>query len=168
MKKIIFILLVVILMPVTSYADDYQFYFFGVNANIINKKNWKQVSIGAITAIATHTCGHLLYGKINNNDVTFTSLNREVIHNASQSDRENFSRAGFVAQSLVGLALTSFEVSRNWSFTRGYVVAAALDTLSYPIRNNNSADLKYMGVGGEFAVYSLISLHNLLRVDLTQ
>ena len=162
MKKLLLIL--TLLIPISAYGGDYQFYFFGVNANVINRSNWKQVTLGAVSAIAVHTAGHLIYGKITNSDVTFTGLTKETIHNASQSEKENFARAGFVAQSLVGLVLTSFEKTRQSSFTKGYIVASALETWSYPIRNRSTGDLSEVS-DLEFAGYSLISLHNLLRVD---
>ena len=161
MKKLLLTLL--LLIPISAYGGDYQFYFFGVNANAINRSNWKQVTLGAASAIAVHTAGHLIYGKITNSDVTFAGF-KETIHNASQSEKENFARAGFVAQSLVGLILTSFEKTRQASFTKGYVVASALETWSYPIRNRDTGDLNEIS-DAEFAGYSLISLHNLLRVD---
>lgn len=153
-----------LLIPVSAIAGDYQFYFFGINTNLINKSNWKKVTLGAVSAIITHTVGHLIYGKLTNNDVTFTGLTKETIHNASQSDKENFSRAGFVAQSLLGLALTSFEKTRQLAFTKGYVMTSAIETWSYPIRNT-TGDLKEIS-DTEFAAYSLVALHNLLRVDL--
>lgn len=172
MKKItIFIALVVLIcIPSYSVATDYQFYFFGINAKYLKKAKWEQVALGAASAILVHVGGHYIYGKADGVDFTMNGFWKEDVSNTTPSHKQaNFSRSGFVAQSIVGLALTYFDVSRSWDFTRGYVAMSAIETLSYPIRIRNEGDISGMNKNGngdlEWAGYSLISIHNLLRVD---
>jgi len=166
------LLLALLLFPSPCSAaekSDYRFYFFGVNADAVQKADWKQVALGAVAAYAVHWVGHVGYAKLSGNDVSCGWETEILQGDPSTAEKRNFARAGFVAQSIVGLALTSFEGSRRWDFTRGYVALSAIETLSYPLRRSDEGDIKMLnryGADGdlEWGIYSAIAVHNLLRV----
>ncbi len=169
MKKIL-IILIILLFSANVFAGDYQFYFFGINSKFIQEAKWQQIVIGASASVLTHFAGHIAYGKIIGADVDTQGFWKDTIHNGSPSEVINFSRSGFIAQSAIGLLLTSFEKSRNWDFTRGYVAMSAVEIWSYPIRNQYGGDIeninKYGGDGSlEWTGYSALALHNMLRIN---
>jgi len=172
-----FFLLIALSFPFPTIAaekSDYRFYFFGIDTEVIRQADWKQAALGAASALAVHWIGHVGYAKLSGNDVTWTTFT-ESMQGGSPAEKRNFARAGFVAQSIVGLALTSFEGSRRWDFTRGFVAMAAVETLSYPLRivDEGDGDIELMnkyGANGdaEWGLYSAISLHNLFRVPFVK
>jgi len=173
MKKVILIVVLLALLSpckvsAAGLTSDYQFYFFGINSKFIKSANWGEIAIGAITSFATHWGAHYAYGKLSGMDVSYGVFS-ETMHNATNDQKANFARSGFIAQAVVGLALTSFEKSRNWDFTRGYVTMTAVETWTYPLRSRDGGgDLGCIDEAGgngnaEWAVYSLIATHNLFR-----
>jgi len=168
MKKLL-IVLVLVFFSTPTFAGDYQFYFFGINSKFFKEAKWGYIVLGVATSAATHWVGHMAYGKIVGADVGTDGVWRETIRNASPTDNANFARSGFVAQSIVGLVLTSFEKSRKWDFTKGYVAMNAIEIWTYPIRWRNEGDIhllnKYGNGNAEWAGYSVIALHNILRED---
>jgi len=173
MKKfagIVTMLVLLLGVPCKSLASesDYQFYFFGINAKFIKSANWRQIAVGAVASFATHWGAHYAYGQLSGMDVSYGVFN-ETMHNATPDQKANFARSGFIAQAVVGLVLTSFEKSRNWDFTRGYVAMSAVEVWTYPIRNRDGGgDLGCIDEAGgngnaEWAAYSLIAAHSLFR-----
>ena len=158
-----------------------KFYFCGVDADIFKEadgKDWMSVGAGVVTSVATHTAGHWLAGEIFDVDFKFngTYTKEEVSAECwnggcSNSDLRWFARGGFVLQHGVGLALTRFESTRYSYFTKGYVASAAIGTWTYPVYHSGSNyhDFKMLDAHGgsgdaEYGIYSVIALHNLLRV----
>jgi len=158
-----------------------KFYFFGVDADIVKEadgKDWLSVGAGVVTSVGTHVAGHWIAGEIFDIDYKFKDFytKEEVSYecwnsDCSSSDLRWFARGGFVLQNGIGLALTSFESTRYSYFTKGYVATSAIDTWSYPVRHYGSDynDMKMLDAHGgngdlEYAIYSTIAMHNLLRV----
>jgi hypothetical protein len=78
-----------------------------------------------------------------------------------------------VLQHTIGTALTSFEATRYSYFTKGYVATSALQTWLYPVVNRGHYnDFKLLDEAGgdpglEYSIYSVVGLHNVLRVPWT-
>lgn len=172
MKKLIVALMLLLMMSAPAIAGDYKFYFFGVDHEMLKSRNWPVIAVGAATAVATHFAGHVIYAKAKDMDVSYEGFWRETINHPQmqpKSDIRNFARAGFVLQAVVATILTSFEASRRWDFTRGYVIGSALETWTYDFRKDDTGDLRAIDWAGgngnlEWGAYSLIAIHNVLRV----
>lgn len=170
----IIIVLLVLLLSASAYAEDksnWQFYFFGVNINAIKEMNWKEVTLGAVSTIVVHIAGHHIDGLIYGDAVEQRGTHEYFKEPQSKERTVEFVRAGFILEHAVGLALTSFEKTRNTDFTKGYVAAAWVHTVTYPIVEG--ADLKTSennggSYYGDYAVYVLAATHNLLRVNLKE
>jgi len=170
MKKIMLVLLLLL-----CGCGGTKFYFFGIDMDIVTEakpKDWAYVGAGIVTSIGVHTAGHWLAGEIWGVDWHFENGYRaeHVDDHDSDSDLRWFARGGFVLQHSVGLALTSFEATRYSYFTKGYVGTAAIGTWFYPVMHNSKYnDFKTIDDAGgngdlEYAIYSTIALHNVLRV----
>jgi hypothetical protein len=179
MKKVSFVIF--LLLMILYGCGGTKFYFFGVDADIFKEakgKDWAKVGVGVVTSMATHVGGHWVAGEIFDVDFKFRDCyTKEEIDGecwnggCSDSDLRWFARGGFVLQHGVGFALTSFETTRYSYFTKGYVATSAIGTWSYPLRHYGSDynDLKMLDEHGgngdlEYAIYSTIALHNVLRV----
>ena len=172
MKKVLLVLLATLCMG----CGGTKFYFFGIDMDIIKEaegRDWAYAGAGVITSIGVHTAGHWLAGEIWDVDWHFENGYRaeHVDGYDSDSDLRWFARGGFVLQHSVGVALTSFERTRYSYFTRGYVGTAAVGTWFYPLVHYNSDynDFKTIDDAGgnaelEYAIYSTVALHNVLRV----
>jgi len=178
MKKVS---LIIFLLLFLCSCGGTKFYFFGVDADIFREaeaKDWAKVGAGVVTSVAVHTAGHWAAGEIFDVDFKFKDCyTKEEVSNecwdggCSDSDLRWFARGGFVLQHSVGLALTSFETTRYSYFTKGYVGSAAIGTWAYPLYHHGSDyhDFKMIDEHGgngdlEYAIYSTIALHNVLRV----
>jgi hypothetical protein len=172
MKKVILILLVLLCVG----CGGTKFYFFGVDMDVVKEakgKDWAYTGAGVMTSVGMHIGGHWLAGEIFDVDFKFRDYytKEEITDYDSDSDLRWMARGGFVLQHSVGLALTSFETTRYSYFTKGYVGSAALGTWFYPLYHYNSDyhDFKLIDDAGgngdlEYALYSTVALHNLLRV----
>jgi hypothetical protein len=149
----------------TANCSGTKFYFFGIDAERLKDINKWEALAGAIVSVGTHVGGHFLAGEITGNHVEMSGL----LHEHYQNDSWFVDNGGFMLQHSLGLVLTSFDRSRNWDFTRGYVATAALETWTYPIREDKDASDFRAQHGDfrwpEFAAYSTVALHNVLRVN---
>jgi hypothetical protein len=153
-----------------------KFYFFGVDTDIVKEadgKDWLSVGAGVVTSVGTHVAGHWLAAEIFDVDFKFKDCytKEEVTDYDSDSDLRWFARGGFALQHGLGLALTSFESTRYSYFTKGYVASSAIGTWTYPLYHYGSDyhDFKLIDDAGgngdlEYAIYSTVAMHNLLRV----
>ena len=163
-------LMAILLVPGSARAG-WDFYFFGVNTKTFKEADWKMVALGAATSIAVHTAGHYAYAVVHGMSVRQDGFSEMIsfTENSPQRIRE-FMQAGFVAQHLVGLALTSIPYTRQTDFTRGYVAMAWIETATYPILWQKDGDLNWSHhFGGnrdwEFAAYMAVATHNVLRIN---
>ena len=171
MKKTILLAILFLLVScLPVQAQGYDFYFFGVNPKVLKNSDWKMVALGAATSVVVHTAGHYLYAAANDIHVRQDGF-KEMISTRENSAREirEFAQAGFVLQHAVGLALTTISATRQTDFTKGYVVAAFAETVSYPILHQQQGDLitsdRYGGDRDlEYIGYMAVATDNLFRI----
>ena len=174
MKRLL--IMVILLLNVLGCGGT-KFYFMGVDMDIVRDaepKDWFLTSAGIASSFAAHAAGHWVFGEVFGVEFEYRDFyTKEHVTNVgeySDSDARWFGRGGFVTQHAIGLGLTSFEASRYSYFTKGYVGFAAYQTWTYkPFNNSDYNDLKWLDDHGgdgdlEWGIYSLIALHNVLRV----
>ena len=167
MKRIIFIIpLGLFLCSCTSM----QFYVCGVE---INRKDLNPYTVvGATASIGTHVLGHYVFAELNGVEIHQEETMEIVDYYETDSDFRKFARGGFILQHSVNILLTTFERTRNTSFTKGYTITTALETWFYPLRFRDPEDEgdfhsldKHGGNGeAEHNSYSAIALYNILRI----
>jgi len=163
MKVIRKIILIVSLLILSFGCANTKFYFFGIDLEKLKEMDKVETVAGAITSVGMHIGGHFLAGAITDNKVEFDGL----FHEKYERDTWYVDNGGFILQHGFGLLLTSFDSYRFRDFTNGYVAIAALETWTYPLREDenrsdfrkNDGDFRYL----EFSIYSTVGLHNLLR-----
>lgn len=171
MKKLLLLVLCLLMMGCAGT----KFYFFGVDLDWVKKADkisCVEMVVGVGTSVGAHVLGHYLAGELFDVDFEYKDFytKEEITSYRSDSDVRWFLRGGFIFQHGIGLALTSFETTRQSYFTRGYVAAAALQTWCYPITADNTYNdfksLDKFGGNGdiEYGIYSLVAAHNVLRV----
>ena len=174
MKRTIHIFLFALacqLIFITPVHAGWDFYFFGVNTKTFKEADWKMVALGAATSIAVHTAGHYAYAKLNGMSIRQDGFCEKIsFSNYSAKQNREIAQAGFVAQHLVGVILTTIPATRHTDFTRGYVAMAWIETATYPIWWQKDGDLNWSHhFGGnrdwEFAAYMAVATHNVLRVN---
>ena len=176
MKRLLIALLLLSLVG----CGGTKFYFLGVDADLFKEakgKDWVKAGAGIVASAGTHVLGHYVAGEVFNVDFEFQDYyTKEHITNydeCSETDLQWFARGGFVLQHAVGTALTSFEATRYSYFTKGYVATSALQTWLYPVVNRGRYnDFRLLEDNGgdpdlEYSIYSVIGLHNVLRVPWT-
>ena len=172
MKKALIIIgaLLLLLLPVpANSSDDWQVYFFGVNWKSVKELNVPKVVAGIATSILTHTAGHYLYAGMNEMKVRQNGLSEVLQEDYPAKQRREFSQAGMFMQNVVGVILTTIPATRKSDFTKGYVAAAFVQTAISPAWGNRG-DLRMSNRNGgdgdvEYAAYSSIAVHNVLRVN---
>lgn len=170
MKNLI-LALIILLLAGCAHIEKTDFYFFGVNTKTFKEVNYWKVAAGAITSVAVHTAGHYAYAGLTGMSVRQDGFNEVAGYGYKERQYIEFAQAGFIAQNLVGLVLTSIPATRQSDFTKGYVAMAFIETVSYPLfehgengdlnmsnRHGGNATLEYIG-------YAAIATHNLLRVN---
>jgi hypothetical protein len=171
---LIFVVMLLLTVPAQCRAGalpgDYKFYVLGMDYDYLKQADPWQVALGAGAAFAAHYGGHVAYGWIRGMSMRLEGLSEIYSRNETAADVRWFNRAGFITQGLIGLALTSFEKSRQWDFTKGYVALSLVETVSYPVRfiGSQDGDLHNIGNSGgsehwEHAAFSALSLHNFMR-----
>lgn len=164
-----------LIIPIQANAQDWEFYFFGVNMKSFQKSNWVEVATGVIASILVHELGHALYlqsqGKDWNFKVSSSCFSIHTSDSLSKSQSRNFGRAGFVLQMGIGSILTTFEKAKYSDFTKGWVGINALQICSYKIRHHNDLnDFNMINEGNgnanlELGIFYLIGSYNLLKLN---
>jgi hypothetical protein len=163
------LLLLLLLLCVCSGCAGTKFYFFGVDTDIIteaSRGDALKAAAGVVTSVAAHVGGHYLMAEVTGVTMKQVSWTKEEMTNGSRSDYRWCARGGFMLQHGFGLVLTSFETTRYSYFTKGYVVFAAAETWVYPLVNRGHYnDFKTSEDNHvDYAIFSGIALHNVLRV----
>ncbi len=158
----------------SDFTKGYEFYFFGVNTKTFKEANYWKVGAGVVTSLAVHTGGHLFYARVHNMGCSFDGFQETVSWGYEPARYREFAQAGFIAQNLGGLILTSIPYTRQSDFTKGYVAMAFVQTVTYPLTQpfmkEGYGDLRYSDKYGgnatwEYIGFSAIATHNLLRVN---
>ena len=175
-KKILLIALIILTVPIQVNAQDYQFYFFGINLKSFQNNNWLELTAGAITSILIHELGHALYLQTQGKNWNFqTSSSCFSIHTSdflSKSQSRNFGRAGFVLQMGIGSILTTFDKTKYSDFTKGWVGINALQICSYKIRHHDDGFSDFDRINKsdgnanlELGIFYLMGSYNLLKLE---
>ena len=152
-------------------CSSMKFYVCGVE---INKKDWNHYTFVGVTAsVYTHMLGHYLFAELNGVEIHQEGKYEVVDYYKTDSDLRSFARGGFVLQNAVNILLTTFERTRNTSFTKGYTITTALETWFYPLRYRDPKDEgdfhsldRHDGNGtAEHNLYSTIALYNVLKIN---
>lgn len=162
-----------IMAPGSAHAQPigWDFYFFGVNTKTFKEADWKMVALGAATSVAVHTAGHYAYAYAHGMNIKQDGFCEAIQERYPDQRMREFSQAGFVAQHLVGVILTTIPKTRQTDFTRGYVAFSWAQTATYPLFfNNNQGDLNVSHRYGsdrdlEYLAYMAVATHNILRVN---
>jgi len=179
-RKILVIFIIALLLVFCFDTADaqsgFEFYFFGQNFKSFQDCNWLKVAAGAVASVFVHELGHALYlelsGKSWDVQTSFPS-GFAVRFDDLLDDREsvNFGRAGFALQTFIGMALTTFEITKRSDFTKGLVGMNTVQIVSYKSRTHDIGDDFVMidrgggGVDLEFAVFSFLSITNQIRLE---
>lgn len=153
MKKLFLAIVLSLILATTAVAGDWEIELFGVKAKHFKGRDWKQITIGVVSALAVHEASHYLYGKIamgsadwSLSDPTVVYVDVNNYNAASRSSQQMFHRAGFVGQILVGAVLTAIPATRHLDFTLGfntgsmaqiamYITTGGIDPASSDVKN---------------------------------
>jgi len=161
---------------VSSGCSSTKVYVLGIDANQaisdMKSEDAGKIILGAVASVATHIAGHYIAAEMVGGDIDQQGI-REVVINSgelSESDHRWIARGGFVAQTLVNMALTSFEATRKSYFTRGFTLATMLEIGTYPLRWQDEGDLHYLEEYGgnseiEWGLYTGASLYNFYAIN---
>ena len=172
MKKYITVILITFLFSSCGYIKSDHVWIAGTNFEKLQKAKPKDcgvIILGAVGSVITHEFAHIILLEAFNADYKIETklsgfyIEYEDLH--SDSKTRWVSRAGLLSQNLVGLFLP-----KDSYFTMGYNSASAIETFTYPLRRSDKGDLYEIDEHGgdskiEWGIYSLISAHNLLRIE---
>jgi len=179
-RKILMVLMVTLLWVLgvvqTDAQSDYEFYFFGQNLKSFRGCNLYKAALGAVASVITHELGHALYLELSGKTWEFETsspfgLAVSTKDSLNNTEYQNFGRAGFALQTLIGLGLSTFEKTKHSDFTKGWVAMNAAQIFSYPVRHDETDnDFELIDKGGgngnlEFAIVSFLSFDNLSRQE---
>lgn len=158
----------ILLISIPSQAMD--FYILGVNLKWLKDaepKDYVMMAIGAGSSLIVHELGHYSYARLNNQNIDFHGTSYD-LYSSSRQMQKNTAKAGFIAQSLIGLGLTSFDKTRHSYFTRGYTSFEATQLVLYDRKEDRYNDFNTIRKNGGnedlfFWTISAVSAHNLLR-----
>jgi len=174
MKRLLLAVILILFMTVS--CSHTRVYILGIEvAEVTKEKDAVMMLLGAAASWVTHLAGHYIAGELIGADIEQQG-NHEILlnyHGLNKSDRRWFYRGGFVAQTLVNTALTSFKSTRYSKFTGGYTIGTMLEIGSYPLRvpsDSDEGDLIGLdnnnGEGtSEWTLYMGISAYNLYRMN---
>ena len=171
-KEKTYLVIILIVFLFTSCSYDH-IYIANTNFKQLKKaelKDYGAIGIGLCASFLTHELAHITLLEIFNADYKIKLEGTEPYiyfddKNLSNNKVRWVARAGLLSQNLVGLFL-----SKDSYFTLGYNSMSAIQTLTYPLRSDGKGDLNTLNEYGgdsnlEWGIYSLISLHNLLRIE---
>lgn len=133
MLKIIILFLILSLSPTVVMAGNWQFNIMGITPEDFAERNIVKVIIGVIASAGTHELSHYIYGNIygkaSMKDLNYITF--EDYYNQPYHIQQNFHRAGFVGQLLVGSVLTAIPKTRHADFTLGFNTFTTTNTGIY-------------------------------------
>lgn len=167
MKYLLLAILFVALIQVPGVQEDavaMEYSVMGVNMKWLKERNWWKISLGAVTSVAVHCAGHLLYLESQEKDWRFEFPYEICKDPLTINQKRWFSRAGFVAQ--VGTAFILSLTVNDSDFVRGFCAVAVVETISYPIRFpvwGGVGDFAHLDRNGcnwqfEYGLYSISSI----------
>ncbi len=156
MRKTIAVALIGILLSAiipVAYADsDWEFEFFGINSKDLKGRKPIPIFIGCISSFAVHEAGHLIAGDMVGIKASMKWKDGPVAwaddyHDKSDNEKSLFHAGGFIAQILVGTALTAIPYTRHSDFSVGFNGFASVNSIVYGVtggRDGSYSDVKQL------------------------
>ncbi len=155
--RLIRTVVIVVLMVVGTCnvvkAGDWEFNVMGITAKHFENRDWKVVVGGALSSLVVHEAGHLLWAKSHGGghfDWGERAVIMEDYYDRSHSEQQMFHRAGFLAQLIVGGALTAIPKTRHSDFTVGFNSLSIIEMVTYVTvghGNDETSDVKQLDHG---------------------
>lgn len=129
-----------------AQADDsnWNIYFFGVNYKDFEGRDWKPVVVGAVSSFVIHELGHLYFGELAGMDTSFDWDRRiawaDDYYDKSDDQKALYHGGGFIAQMLVGTALTAIPETRHSDFSLGFNSFTMVNSIGYGITGGSGSD----------------------------
>ena len=152
MKRLLMVVaLLVLILPVTASGGDWKIYILGVDLDRIKEGGWPIVALGAVSSLISHRLGHTGYERLDSDET------------------RGYGRAGFIVQSIVGLALTSFKSTRKSSFTKGWIGWTDLQLALYHQWHKDWGDFGTIEDQGgnrkrDYNAFCLIAVYNTFQI----
>lgn len=148
MKNFIRIVVVIVLLSMVSpvhAGSDWEFNFFGISSKDFEGRSVPKIILGCVTSFATHEAGHYFIGKAVGMHTTLRWDNGPLVYaydysSATEAHQAIFSAGGFMAQALVGTALTISDNTRWSDFTLGFTSFTFVNNTLYGITNGNGGE----------------------------
>lgn len=160
MKKFLSIILITIILSMTipAHAGDWEFEFFGINAKDFKGRKALPIIVGCITSFVVHEAGHLIVGRMVGMDVRVKGHGRDIkIWDDNYDDKTDYEKSlfnggGFLAQALVGTALTAIPYTRHSDFSLGFTGFTMVNNIAYgivdEIEDDDISDVKQLNDHG--------------------
>ena len=125
---------------------DWEFSFFGINANDFRGRSFTKTFIGVVGSLITHELGHYAVGLMYGNDVYFSSIDTVTVEgDLSHGEMQIFYAGGFIAQAVVGGVLTLIPATRKSDFALGFNSFTAASNFLY-LREQDSGEYPYSDI----------------------
>jgi len=180
MRSIILIsILLLTIFPVAHAKSDWEFYFFGINSKDLKGRKILPVIMGFVSSFIVHEAGHLIAGNMAGMKTSMKWNNGPVAWAVDYDDKSDHKKAlfhsgGFLAQTLVGTALTAISYTRHSDFSVGFTGFTANNSIAYGItggqdgsisdvenlnRRGYNGEAIAIGVGFLSEIYTYINLN---------
>jgi hypothetical protein len=145
-----------------SGCTSYNINIAGVPVNNFKGRDWKKITIGAISSFMVHEAGHLLYAKANGGGhYNFGEVIMENYYNESHGTQQMFHRSGFLSQLFIGKLLTVIPETKHSDFAIGFNSFTTTHIAVYTItggNNKENSDIEQLDNGVlEGSLYTLCS-----------
>jgi hypothetical protein len=132
--QIMLIFMMTALWSGPTFGGGWEITILGVNPKDLKNRSVPKMLLGAATSFVVHELGHLAYAQMHGGG--YFDWDRKAIiwgnyHEYSDSRQQMFHRAGFLAQMLVGGALTALFYTRHSDFTFGFNGFSMINTALY-------------------------------------
>jgi len=181
MRSIILISLLLLTIIPAAHADsDWEFYFFGINSKDFKGRKILPIIMGCVSSFVVHEAGHLIAGNMAGMKTSMKWDNGPIAWADDYDDKSKDQKAlyhsgGFIAQTLVGTALTAIPYTRHSDFSVGFTGFTGNNSLGYALTEGNQGDsvsdvknLDHQGYDGRMiavgsgllsAIYTYINLN---------
>ncbi len=146
MRSIILISILLLTIIPAAHADsDWEFYFFGINSKDLKGRKIIPIFIGCISSFVVHEAGHLIAGDMVGMKTSMKWDNGPIAwaddyDTRSKTQKALFHSGGFIAQTLVGTALTAIPYTRHSDFSVGFTGFTANNNLIYGLNGGMQGD----------------------------
>jgi hypothetical protein len=148
LKNFIRVVIVIVLLSMVSpvhAGSDWEFNFFGISSKDFEGRSVPKILLGCAVSFATHEAGHYIMGEVLNMNPSLRWDDGLVVYSSdyyyeSTSHQALYSAGGFVAQALVGTALTISDNTRWSDFTLGFTSFTFVNNTLYGITNGDGGE----------------------------